>query len=284
MINETPKNVESNVSERFAPKLENLLGLKFISNNKIFLNCIEWNEKQSREKIVYLHMTDCIRELNLILYPLLKDWFDCDRDLIYQEVGYYKIIEEYWLRYFELINSLEPDEQGFYRKKITLRALIENLSIRIRESQDELQARVEDKEILMDQIKRIITISLNEMINRMPIRYAGVENVRKDVYKSLRNYLYFNSLLQPYSEQIRDNLIIQQILEKIFEAFYDERKLLTLSTIGHVNDEQIFEEYITKIITNKEGFIEYNINAIKEIAATKQTIMDEILRLSRKEE
>lgn len=284
MINETPKNVESNVSERFAPKLENLLGLKFISNNKIFLNCIEWNEKQSREKIVYLHMTDCIRELNLILYPLLKDWFDCDRDLIYQEVGYYKIIEEYWLRYFELINSLEPDEQGFYRKKITLRALIENLSIRIRESQDELQARVEDKEILMDQIKRIITSSLNEMINRMPIRYAGVENVRKDVYKSLRNYLYFNSLLQPYSEQIRDSLIIQQIMEKIFEAFYDERKLLTLSTIGHVNDEQIFEEYITKIITNKEGFIEYNINAIKEIAATKQTIMDEILRLSRKEE
>lgn len=283
MINETPKNVESNVSERFAPKLENLLGLKFISNNKMFLNSIEWNDKQSREKIVYLHMTDCIRELNLIIYPLIKDWFDCERDLIYQETEYYGIIEGYWLRYFELIDTLGQEEQGFFRKKITLRALIENLSIRIRERQEELQAKAEDKEILIDQIKQVITDSLNEMINKMPIRYTGMENVRKDVYKSLRNYLYFNSLLQSYTEQIINNIIIQQILEKIFEAFYDERKLLTLSTTGHATDGQIFEEYITKIISNKEEFLEYNVSAVKEIAATKQTIMDEILSLRRKE-
>ncbi|MDT0121081.1 DNA sulfur modification protein DndB [Paenibacillus sp. RRE4] len=283
MINETPKNVESNVSERFAPKLENLLGLKFISNNKMFLNSIEWNDKQSREKIVYLHMTDCIRELNLIIYPLIKDWFDCERDLIYQEAEYYGIVEGYWLCYFELIDTLGQEEQGFFRKKITLRALIENLSIRIRERQEELQAKAEDKEILIDQIKQVITNSLNEMINKMPIRYTGMENVRKDVYKSLRNYLYFNSLLQAYTEQIINNSIIQQILEKIFEAFYDERKLLTLSTTGHTTDGQIFEEYITKIISNKEEFLEYNVSAVKEIAATKQTIMDEILSLRRKE-
>lgn len=143
--------------------------------------------------------------------------------------------------------------------------MIENLSIRIRERQEELQAKAEDKEILIDQIKQVITDSLNEMINKMPIRYTGMENVRKDVYKSLRNYLYFNSLLQSYTEQIINNIIIQQILEKIFEAFYDERKLLTLSTTGHATDGQIFEEYITKIISNKEEFLEYNVSAVKKL-------------------
>lgn len=282
MINETPKNVESNVSERFAAKLENLLGLKFLSTNKAFLETIEWNEKQSREKIVYLHMTDCIRELNLIIYPLLKDWFDCDRDLIYKEGSYYEIIESYWTLYFQLLLSLDSDEQNFFRKKITLRALTENVSIRINERQEELLAIADDKEKLLDQIKIVLSDSLKEMINKLPIKYTGLDNVRKDVYKSLRNYLYLNSLINKHYDQIKDNRIIEQILEKIFEVFYDENKLLMLSITGQPNDEEMFIKFINEVLTNKEILDESIIAAFKEVAVTKQGMV-EILGISGKE-
>ncbi|OMF11782.1 hypothetical protein BK131_20115 [Paenibacillus amylolyticus] len=283
MINETPKNVESNVSERFAPKLENLLGLKFFTKNKDLLAFIEWNKKQSSEKIVYLHMTDCIRELNLTIYPLMKDWVENEKELVYLDEEYYHIIEAYWKKYFELIHSLSENDQAFFRKKITLRALVENLTIKLKENEENIHEKSNELAELIDELKMIIETSLEEMIQVMPIPYVGLETVRKDVYKSLRNYLYLNNILSKYQAEIIENEVIRQILEKIFDAFYDDRNLLSLSNANQTTDENIFEEYIKQLLSEEEKLKSIDINSIKEIAAGKQTIMDEILKLNREE-
>ncbi|MBD8838441.1 hypothetical protein IFU39_11505 [Paenibacillus sp. CFBP 13594] len=283
MINETPKNVESNVSERFAPKLENLLGLKFFTKNKDLLASIEWNKKQSSEKIVYLHMTDCIRELNLTIYPLMKDWVENEKELVYLDEEYYHIIEVYWNKYFELMHSLSENDQAFFRKKITLRALVENLTIKLKENEENIHEKSNELAELIDELKMIIETSLEEMIQVMPIPYVGLETVRKDVYKSLRNYLYLNNILSKYQAEIIENEVIRQILEKIFDAFYDDRNLLSLSNTNQTTDENIFEEYIKQLLSEEEKLKSIDINSIKEIAAGKQTIMDEILKLNREE-
>ncbi|MGM1050413.1 MAG: DNA sulfur modification protein DndB [Bacillota bacterium] len=269
MINETPKNVESNVSERFAPKLENLLGLKFFAANKTLVDAIEWHEKQSREKIVYLHMTDCIRELNRILYPTLKDWFDCDRDLLYREPSYVGIINQYWNMYFNKLKDL--NNKSFYRKKITLRAIVEEIYLRIDSAFNEERYYPTKLEDAIDKINKIINETLEHLLKEPLIDYQGTEAVKRDVFTSIRHYLKINSKLHEYEEKILGNSNIKILLEKFANTFYLNNLLCLEET-----DYQAFDSMIVDVISNINTINKIGKGELETILVSAQTTIDDI--------
>jgi len=270
MINETPKNVESNVSERFAPKLENLLALKFFSVNKQLVHAIEWHEKQSKEKIVYIHMTDCIRELNRVIYPALKDWYDCERELIYKEDSYTDIIIYYWNTYFDMLeNTSFP---AFFRKKITLRALVEDVFIKIDNLFNEQSFNPSTREEAIDAIKQTIYDSLNSLIHDPLIEYKGSENVKKDIFRSIRHSLNLNYKLREYEEEIQTHPNIKILIDKVIQSFYINNMLLLSES-----DVQFFQLTLNDIITKRGDINRIDQNELELVLVNKQTTLEQIL-------
>ncbi|WP_283657985.1 DNA sulfur modification protein DndB [Paenibacillus sp. RC343] len=273
MINETPKNVESNVSERFAPKLENLLGLDFFSKHKHLIDSIEWHEKQSKEKIVYLHMTDCIRELTRILYPNLRDWYDCERDLLYKESTYTDIITHYWNKYFEILSQLKS--KAFFRKKITIRAIIEDVYNKIDYIFNVQAFNPRTLEESIRKIKQLIDESMETLLCDPLIEYHGSESVRKDVFSSIRHFLTINNKLIKYKDYINKNSKIKSIIVKVLEPYYVDNILLLDSS-----DYLLLDSTLQDIFNNTEHINEIEAEAIKSLMINKQTTVNEIFESS----
>jgi len=74
-INKKSKNVDSNISLRFTPTIENLLGLKYVSKHLDKKNLIEWEKKQSfsKDKIAYIHLVDCLKKITKSLSTFNKE-------------------------------------------------------------------------------------------------------------------------------------------------------------------------------------------------------------------
>src|SRR5690606_29252064 len=81
-INQNAEKVGSVVSERFEPNIQNLVSLRYISENPQYKSLIEWEKEQSDSKIVYLHLVKCIELLKKAFLRILKKE---QRDFLFAE-------------------------------------------------------------------------------------------------------------------------------------------------------------------------------------------------------
>ncbi|WP_088321843.1 DNA sulfur modification protein DndB [Bacillus cereus] len=274
LINQSSKKVDTNISERFTPKLENLLGLQYVSNNSQKKSQIEWNNKQSKERIVYLHITDCIRELTNGIYPHLKDFYDCPKDLLYKELTYANIINEFWNEYFKLLQQQNDSTKSFFRKKIALRALVEDICVNIELYFQNVRATTLTNEECCKKIIEITKNSLNSLMHERIIEYSGIDSVRIQTYKSIRNFLRLNSVVFQHKDSLNDNL--KFIFKKIFDTYYEE-KVLMYSDVEFSS----FEHKVTELIKHHKVISEAvpkNLNKLEVYKDTNaQNILDTLL-------
>ncbi|MDZ4619398.1 hypothetical protein ORM77_16135 [Bacillus cereus] len=270
LINQSSKKVDTNISERFTPKLENLLGLQYVSNNPQKKSQIEWHNKQSKERIVYLHITDCIRELTNGIYPHLKDFYDCPKDLLYKEFTYANIINEFWNEYFKLLQQQDDSTKSFFRKKIALRALVEDICINIEKYFQTVRANTLTNEQCCEKIIEIMKESLNLLMHERFIEYSGIDSVRIQTYKSIRNFLRLNSVVFQYKDTIDDNFKI--IFKKFFDTYYEDQ-LLMYSDVEFSS----FEQKAQELMTHNKIISEADHNQINRLEIYKDTNVQSIL-------
>lgn len=277
MINQTPKSVDSNVSERMAPKLENLLALSFFDEHKELIELIDWHDKQSTKEIVYLHLTECIKELNKTIYSNMKDWYGEDKELLYKEDSYKEMIFCYLTNYFSQIQSLE--DSSFFRKKITMRALIEDIQKNVNEYFNVTSSS--EKEEHIAKIKDIIINSTHSLIKKPLINYEGKVTVTKDVYKSIQEFLLLNSKIHEYINLVEEEGNHLIIINKFLYNFY-ENKILVMSS----EDVSHYLSLLEGISQEFEQIKELDQDYIKNIALKKTSSLADIIndRLSQNEE
>ncbi|WP_415331678.1 DGQHR domain-containing protein [Clostridium perfringens] len=182
LINERSTNVEATVSARFKISYENLYGLRYIRNNinkfsENLKNLVEWELKQSSEKICYIFITDINKQL-------LK-YINKNIGVINDEENY-NVIETFWDIYFEFLIGTNTDIKAFFVKKVVLTTLIYTILDNI-ENNDYKK----DKEIKSyDDLKEKIKIVLNDLlIDSFKQEYDGFYRQTKNTYSEILNYL-----------------------------------------------------------------------------------------------
>lgn len=279
LINESAKKVDGNISERFSEKIENLIGLKFMSDNLDFKEYIEWEKKQSfdESKIAYIHMTDCIRELHSELYTHLKDHLTCPIELLYKDSYYYELMSCFLNRVLTYIVSLDTDQKKFFTKKIALRAIIEDVCTEIAELFQTVRASSLEIEDCVGRIKEKIEDSLNVVLNKPVVSYTGEINVRLTTYKSLRHFLRLNGYLALHEENLED---VRELIQKILDAYYNADRRLELSK----DDYELFRNTINDVIDRKSDLNNIEDKILLEVEITKQTKIEDIIERVNQEE
>lgn len=185
LINESAANVEATVSARFKICYENMYGLRYIRTNLdkfrssmveyCVKDMIEWEVKQSQEKVCYIFVT----ELNKRFLKYIESNFDeksPQKD--------YEMIEYFWDKYFSFLsNGLSDNIKSFYVKKVTLRAIVDCIL-------GDIELIHENKAKNYDElIKKIDTVLNDLLINDLANEYEGPYKQCSDTYKEIIKFL-----------------------------------------------------------------------------------------------
>ncbi|HFT5902887.1 TPA: hypothetical protein ACGSMF_004025 [Bacillus cereus] len=259
--------------------MENMIGLKFLSENLNFKKYIEWEKKQSfdESKIAYIHMTDCIRELHSELYTHLKDHLTCSIELLYKDAYYYDVMSCFLKRVFTYVVSLNADQKKFFTKKIVLRAIIEDVCAEIAALFQTVRAASLDIEDCIKRIKEKIEDALNVVLNIPQVNYIGEMNVRLTTYKSLRHFLRLNGYLTLHEESLEN---VKAVVQKILDSYYNADKRLELNK----DDYELFKNTINDVIEKKDVLQGIKNDILSKIEINKHTTIEGIIESMNQEE
>ncbi|XZF74909.1 DNA sulfur modification protein DndB [Bacillus sp. AL-1R] len=261
MINDKARTVDSNISVRFSSSLENIIGLKYI-REKGLKDKIEWESKQSKDKIVYLHLVECIKELILSLKKLSDDLNSNDTAL-YEIAVYYKVFENFLNRVFDFIDrerEIDSPELKIIKKKVFLRAISGEISERIKEYMKQ------EGEKKLEEVNILVGNTMDKLLNDFILPYSGVTTVKEPTYFSLRNFLRFNYILVENKENIETVL---PLISKYIES-YKKQEILEINE----DEFEIISNFIKKAIENRDRLSKLN---LREININKQTTLEEYL-------
>lgn len=183
IINESSTNVEATVSARFKISYENLYGLRYIRLNMDkfkdikLKDMVEWELKQSSEKICYIFITDINKYLLSYIKKNIKQQNDRDD---------YNIIDEFWNLYFEFIIDVEKDIRAFYVKKVVLRTLIDTILDNINNEEYKKEIEIRSYDELKNKIDTVLKDLLIKSFNE---KYNGYYKQSKDTYLGILKYL-----------------------------------------------------------------------------------------------
>jgi DGQHR domain-containing protein len=278
LINESAKRVDSNISERFSEKIENLIGLRFLSDNIDFCKDIEWEKKQSFDetKVAYIHLTDCIRELHSELYDHLKDHLG-DAELVYKNTHYFEIMSHFLTKTLKFIFNLGDNERKFFTKKISLRAIVLDVCEEIAYLFKTKRASSLDITVWVQMVKDRMDQSFLFTLNTPLIDYNGETGTKLSTYKTRRHFLNLNGYLHLQNQNIIE---VRPLLQKIIDLYYVETRKLELSH----EDYQQYYNTINNVVNNLEEFKQLTLDHIDDIVINKQMPVNEIIESLKQEE
>lgn len=273
LINETAKKVDSNISERFSEKLENLIGLRFLSENIEHSANIEWEKKQSfdESKIAYMHLTDCIRELHNELFSHLKDHFK-ESELLHRNEKYFSILSYFLNQLLKYIFDLSNEEKKFFTKKITLRAIVLDICDEITKLFASKRANSLDLEECVELIKEKIELSLKLTLNKPVIHYSGELGTKLRTYKTRRHFLVMNGFIYLFG---LNQGPVTTIIQKVIDSYYDNDKSLNLSP----SDYQDFFEVMNLLLEKSNEITQIDIKNIDDNQIDKNNILNEVITI-----
>lgn len=207
IINDKSKNIEKNVLERFSPTQRNIICLKYISEEKALKNLIEWELKDSKEKLVYLHFS----KSNEKVINVLKEKIDVsENSKFYESEDFYKAFKTFWDEYFSILKVTK--NKMFWVKKVVIQAIVIEFENFIEESE------LED---INESIESFIELNLPK---ELKVLYKG-KAVQNDLcYKSIRFYLKVNKLLE-LDESIDAELIKDKLDAILEDKLYNFEKI-----------------------------------------------------------
>ncbi|MGE1102027.1 DNA sulfur modification protein DndB [Peribacillus simplex] len=262
MINDKAKTVDSNISVRFSSTLENIIGLKYVSEKSIKEE-IEWEAKQSRNKVVYLHIVESIKALTSTLKELTDELYS-QETLLYDQNEYFNVIRNFLDKLFGYVlipREMEEPIENFFKKKVFLRAVTDEVCDDVKFY---LQKGGEKK---LESINLIVEQTLSKILNEFVIPYTGVKNVKDSTYLSLRNFLKVNSLLVEHQKELESVLpLILNFLDK----FYNKQNGFEYSQ----EDFQTIKDFIEQVIEQKDKLEKLDLSSI---SFTKNTVVQELL-------
>lgn len=178
LINESSTNVEATVSARFKIAYENLYGLRYINENISIKNDVEWELKQSSEKVCYIFITEVNKKLLEYIDKNIEDSND---------EGNYNVIKCFWEKYFVFINQVNNEVKKFFVKKVVLRTLTETILDNIKEMEEyKMTENITSYEKLNNRINKVLDDLLIKQFNT---EYNDGYRQSNDTYKNILGYL-----------------------------------------------------------------------------------------------
>ncbi|MGC7946843.1 DNA sulfur modification protein DndB [Bacillus sp. II_CA] len=264
-INKKAKVVDSNIAIRFTPNLENLLGLRFFTENRTYKGLIEWEKQQSfsKDKVAYIHLTECIKEINkhLSSSKLLANYFlenDNENRLLYTHDDYYLLIKLFLNKLLNFIKQ-NPNELEFYTTKAYLRAIADEVCETIKKN-TELD-KFEDASQMIDK-------TLNSLFKEIFIPYNGKKTSSSAAYLSIRSFLKVNTLLIENKQAIQH---IKPLINAYLNCFYSRGEMFELQE----NDFENIRTFILGAAENTTALLEFD-EQVHPVE--KQTSIDSLLR------
>jgi DGQHR domain-containing protein len=270
-INKKSKTVDNNISVRFTPTVENLIGLKYFSIKPEKKKIIEWEKKQSfsKDKVAYIHIIECIKEIHKIIAEVAQKHYSKQSDLLYEEEAYFGIFSKFLDKVFEHIEiTRELKMKQFFMTKIYLLAITAETCKSIEST---LTASSTFNE---EQIIQVIENELTDLLQEFVIPYDGLSTSTGQSVISIQNYLIVNKLLAQKKESMRK---IPILIQKYVSNFYDKKGIFTLE------DRSL--ELIQSFIQNADREVDSLINIDAEyLTITGTTTVVEIIKVQKNEE
>ncbi|BFI99900.1 MAG: hypothetical protein PME_23360 [Priestia megaterium] len=262
-INKQSKTVDNNISVRFTPSLENLLGLKYVSEYLDKKELIEWEKKQSfsKDKIAYIHLIECLKTIIKALQPFSNKYFPgVEEQLLYTEEKYYKIFETFLNEIFNHVNNTENKEhKEFFMTKVYLNAITleicESLSVYF------------DNEENPNNVEELLGNLLDNLLKDFLISYQGVSSVNRITEDSIKNFIKANQILSKFT---KESLGLTYVLvERYVNSFYNNK-------VFHIKNEELekLREFVSQVLTHKDDLIKLN---LEKVNLTKSTTIEELL-------
>ncbi|MEB9405653.1 DNA sulfur modification protein DndB [Bacillus cereus] len=267
-INKKAKIVDNNISIRFSPILENLIGLRYFSENPLRKPLIEWEKKQSfaKDQVAYIHLTECIKELNKALKntQILTVYRETnDERLLYTNTPYYNIFECLLNKLFDHIQNNQQHLQ-FHTTKAYLRALT-----------DEICDTVIGTANLDSYLKlgQLIDGTADDLLKPITIKYKSKVKSTPASYRSIRVFLQINSFLSLHKDKLNN---ILDIIERYLDSYYAIGDVLDMSEDDITQFKQFVLDSIDQLTSLPEDFDIESINFNKEL--TVESLIDQLTR------
>lgn len=275
-INDKSTKVQNNVSDRFSTTTSNLIGLKYVSEHLEIKELIEWEGKQSKDKIVYSHMLNCIDILEGFLQGKLKNTMSTiegivveNRKHLYKHDDYYAIFETFWNYIFTKLKE-KPLDKSFYVKEITLSYITKVMINMLNEENQNDQIEV----------LKIFKGKINDILNNLLPRelvfdYAFRINKSTECNESLRKFLECNKYLAGAGISLQNKSTFNKIFSKIIpKNFLDNGGYFSVDETKYEH----FTAYLVKVDAQLNQLLDQNKperEIIKKIISdmTNDTIM-----------
>lgn len=245
-INDKSTKVQNNVSDRFSTTTSNLIGLKYVSENLNYKDYIEWEGKQSKEKIVYSHMLNCIEKLEEFIITNYESELETHEAIIvenkkhyYKNDEYFGVFSEFWNYIFNKITT-NSQEISFYVKDVVLSTITK------------IMIDGQNPSTIFN-LKRDIKFILDSIVpNELVFDYVFRINKTTECTESLRDYLQCNKELNETGLTLKNKSVIRKILSKVIPNEY-------LNTAGYFTLERksasefgeylrVIDDYISKLL------------------------------------
>ncbi|SPT96479.1 DGQHR domain [Lysinibacillus capsici] len=260
-INQNAEKVGSVVSERFEPNAHNLICLRYIAENLECKKWVEWENEQSDEKIVYLHLVRCIELINKAISRVLKkNQFDTMFSYpLHKDDNYFGIMKSFLNAIFIHINKVGNDKirREFWVKRVSLIAVTDALvtSLKALDLKSTEEQPIQSEEAI-SMINNTISDKLKEMLPiSMYYKYVGSSSQTKSTYDAIQKYIYINRKLesltvaQPDHEQfiLLINRYIDLAETELSTDFEEDEQIEILAAL--IKDLVLLKDEIKKLNT-----------------------------------
>lgn len=274
-INESAKKVDKNISTRFSTTLENLLGLRYFSEDSSHENLIDWENKQSNTQIIYIHLADCIKELNKALDKFVDEKIETSYNLLYKNDEYYVIIKNFIEKILNFISILNDEEKKFFVTKKFLKAVTARVCTQI-------TAYLNSKlaiDYSQNDITELINEAMRSSLQKLIFKYEGIFTLKTNTYLSLANYLSANDIL--HKNGITDDIDerIKAFVHNYIKQFYDQDTDIFSFT---EQDKHSLDNFSRNCIEHKDELLE--IPDLIAIELNKEISVQDVLQHNREEE
>jgi DGQHR domain-containing protein len=255
-INDKSTKVQNNVSDRFSTTTSNLIGLKYVSEHLDIKELIEWEGKQSKDKIVYSHMLNCIEIIESFLQGKLRNTLNTIEGIVvenkkhlYRHTSYYAFFETFWDYFFAKLKE-KPLDKSFYVKEITLSYITK---IMINKLSDE--SGDDELEVLIKFKDKINSILDNLLPRELVFDYVFRINKSVECNESLRKFLECNKYLLENGITIQNKSTFNKIFSKVIpKNFLDNGGYFSVDEAKY---EQ-FTAYLLSIDSRLTEWLEQN--------------------------
>ncbi|TDL64174.1 DGQHR domain-containing protein [Paenibacillus amylolyticus] len=255
-INDKSTKVQNNVSDRFSTTTSNLIGLRYVSEHLENKDMIEWEGKQSKEKIVYSHMLNCIEKIEDFLEEKFKDALEEidpitveDKEYYYKDAGYYGVFVAFWDYIFNKIRS-NPHDISFYVKEVVLSNIAKHMLA-------ELEDSVMGDWSFTNLIEKMCEILDNLLPDTLIFDYVFRVNKSVDCSESIKDYLKCNKNLNEQNISLNNKQLINKLLSKIIhKSFLNNNGYFSLEK-GSIEE---FSNYLKVVDESISGYQESGLN------------------------